>query len=72
MLSNSDLLKLISLKISDAEILTATKQLADFYEAVEKIANTESADYSELGDWRLYGRTKSGCFGNRRCKTIRC
>ena len=31
-----------SLKISDAEILTATKQLADFYEAVEKIANTES------------------------------
>ena len=30
-----------NLKVSDAEILTATKQLANFYEAVEKIANTE-------------------------------
>ena len=31
-----------NLKVSDAQILTTTKQLADFYEAVEKIANTES------------------------------
>ena len=30
------------LKYTDAEVLTASKQLADFYEAVEKIANTES------------------------------
>ncbi len=31
-----------NLKSTDAEVLTASKQLADFYEAVEKIANTES------------------------------
>jgi aspartyl-tRNA(Asn)/glutamyl-tRNA(Gln) amidotransferase subunit B len=30
------------LKSTDAEVLTASKQLGDFYEAVEKIANTES------------------------------
>jgi aspartyl-tRNA(Asn)/glutamyl-tRNA(Gln) amidotransferase subunit B len=30
------------LKSTDAEVLTASKQLADFYEAVEKIANTKS------------------------------
>jgi aspartyl-tRNA(Asn)/glutamyl-tRNA(Gln) amidotransferase subunit B len=30
------------LKSTDAEVLTASKQLADFYEAVEKITNTES------------------------------